>query len=368
MKLLIILPSSLLGGAERIATSVAEMLLARGHLVTVCTMSKGPGDAWPRLSRFSGFTLIASAADAERRGVMQFLAALPAIRKCGPFDLIYTSHVHTNALASLLMRLRMLQARFLVSRESTRIFDRFHGWRRQLYRALYRFYGRQNLLIFQTEEMRNSLVRHVRLPRRTQQLVLPNPVNLEQVDAALKKPVPHARERPFSMVMCGRLIPLKRVGLLLDALSKLNPQRKWQLTILGDGPLRAELMRQKRALRLTKHVTFLGNVKNPYAHFAAADLGILCSEVEGFPNVLLEMMASGTKQIISTPCTHAVRALPGVDIVEDESAEGLVGHIARIMDEKPDQSRAYRTHIERVHSIETFAQSIFAQLDPEMTL
>ncbi len=284
--------------------------------------------------------------------------------------------MHTNGLASLLLRCGILNARFLVSRESTRIFDRFRGSRRAVYRAFYRLYGRQDLLIFQTDEMQQSLRENVRLPRGIVQVVLPNPVDIAQIDTArqeaLNEPFDAAGSgktpAPFRIITCGRLIPLKRVGLLLDALGLLDEKRRWRLDVLGDGPMRQELEQQAQRNGLAGRVHFHGNIANPYVCMARADLGVLCSEIEGFPNVLLEMMASGTKQIISTPCTPAVRKLPNVAISEDAAAEGLAALVARTMDRRPDHSARYRKHVEDLHSIETFAETVLAKLDPTLQL
>lgn len=359
MKMLILLPSALLGGAERIAMSFAQMLLEQGHCVTVCTMSRGRGEVWPRLLPYKHFTLVSSSASSEKLGLLQFLAKIPAIRKRGPFDLIYTTHVHTNALASLLRRLRLLQAKRFVSRESTRIFDRFRGRKSWIYRLAYRFYGQQDLLIFQTEEMRASLEQAIALPPHLIRAVVPNPVNLANVDAAIaEEPLSAPRGAPFRIVFCGRLIPLKRVSLLFDALAKLDDERAWQLDILGDGPLREELAIDAERLGLASRVKFHGNVANPYAIFAGADLGVLVSTIEGFPNVLLEMMASGTRKIIATPCTPAVRDLPELAMLENATPDDLVAMIASIIDQRPDCSAVYRAHVERHHSIAHFAQMV----------
>lgn len=356
---LVILPSAMVGGAERVAHNLVTALLAQGHRVTVYTMTRGAGPLWPQLKGQAGYRHIVSHAPSEKRGLIDFLIRSRTLRTIGPFDLIYTTHVHVNALASLALRLGLLRARRFVSRESTRIFDRYHGRKSWIYRLAYRFYGQQDLLIFQTEEMRSSLEQAVALPHNLARAVLPNPVNLANIDAAIAKPpVATARNAPFRIVFCGRLIPLKRVSLLLDALARLDGSRAWHLDILGEGPLRQKLSREAENLGLADRVTFHGNVANPYAVFAMADLGVLVSTIEGFPNVLLEMMASGTKRIIATPCTPAVRDLPELAMLEDATPASLVAMIAPIIDQRPDCSTVYRAHVESNHSIAQFTQMV----------
>ena len=309
MNALFLLPSGMVGGAERIAFNLAALLLEQGHHVTVYAMTRGRGVLWTQLEDQANFHYMASNAASERRGLLEFLARLPKLRRRGPFDLVYTSHVHVNALASLLVTVGLLSTRHLVSRESTRIFDRFRGFRRLVYRIAYGFYGRQDLLIFQTDEMRESLARNFRIPPGIAQEVIPNPVDLQWIDRLKAQPALE-NTADFEIVCCGRLIPLKRVSLLLQSLAAVR-YRDWRLHIIGDGPDREALEQEADRLGIGERITFTGHIENPIAYLASADLGVLCSEIEGFPNVLLEMMASGTKCVISTPCTEAVRSLPG---------------------------------------------------------
>ena len=361
---LVLLPSAMVGGAERVAFNFVTALLDRGDGVTVYTMTRGPGPLWPTLKQRSGFTHLVSHASSEKRGLADFVLRLAQLRAGGPYDLIYTSHVHINALAALTLRLGLLKAERFVSRESTRIFDRYSGRKSWVYRLAYRCYGPQDKLIFQTEEMRDSLESAVHLPPGLPRTIVPNPVNLANVDAALaRSDLPQAVPGVYRMVLCGRLIALKRIDLLLAALSHLDWNRQWQLDILGQGPLLQELSLEAERRGLSGKVRFHGTVAHPYAWFAQADLGLLCSSIEGFPNVLLEMMACGTKQIIATPCTPSVRQLPDIAILEEPMPETLAAMIARSMDSRPDMSRRYRNHVERAHSIHGFVRAVFGEED-----
>lgn len=365
MKTLIILPSANVGGAERIAFGFAEYLLARGDEVIVFAMTRGPGRFWPRLSHYPRFVFHAPPSRSEKAALLRLPWELLRLRKRGPFDLVYSSHVHANALASMLVRFGLVRSRFVVARESTRIFERFTGLKLLTYRVCYALYGRIDLLVLQTEDMKRSLLENVRLARRTCPVVLPNPVNLD----AIERQCADAREttiadavtaETFRIVFCGRLIPLKRVSLLLRAMAPIHAH--WHLTILGDGPLREQLEDESRRLGLSNRVTFYGSVDNPFAHFAGADLGVLVSEVEGFPNVLLEMMASGTKALVATPCTAAIAELPGVTILTEPTSEALAETISQAIEQRRDLSGAYRSYIEDHRTIHSFARALFSHL------
>lgn len=95
------------------------------------------------------------------------------------------------------------------------------------------------------------------------------------------------------LLAVGNLVPLKGHDLMIRALRDLPGA---SLLIAGDGPARAPLEALAFSLGLGSRVHFLGSVphKDLPAVYSAADLLILASEREGWPNVLLEAMACGT--------------------------------------------------------------------------
>ena len=361
------MPNSNKGGAETVAFNIANTFLDKGHHVCVYSLSRGKGVFWTELQRHRNFTYIYSQRKREKFGLLDLVLKLPQIWRLGHFDLLYTSHVNMNALASILMSTRLISARYLVSRESTRIFDRFSGMKLAIYRLCYACYREQDLLICQTEEMRTSLLANVSIPDPVEVVVLPNPISRSRIDSSLAAKQLGEGVRPFCIVFAGRLIPLKRVSMILNALSLLR-DRTWNLTILGQGPLKEALETEATTLGIAEQVTFAGQVDDPFPYYRDADLGVLVSEVEGFPNVVLEMMASGAKHLIVTPCTPAIRQLAGVEILEDQTAEGLAVAIARSIKSRSDSSQGYREFVNSRHSAEGFIESILSRLNPSLHL
>ena len=122
------------------------------------------------------------------------------------------------------------------------------------------------------------------------------------------------------LLSVGNLIPLKGHDLSIDALALLRQTHpSARLVILGAGP-EAERLRTHAAARgVAAAVQFGGTVPNaelaPW--YSAADVLLLASSREGWPNVLLEAMACGTP-VVAT----AVGGIP--EIVGSESAGRLV--------------------------------------------
>ncbi len=103
------------------------------------------------------------------------------------------------------------------------------------------------------------------------------------------------RARPIRTVLTvANLRPEKSHETLLAAASLLVPAHPYlRFRIVGDGPRRQALEEQSRALGLDGHVEFLGHRDDVRELLAAADMFVLPSRSEAFPNGVIEAMASG---------------------------------------------------------------------------
>jgi glycosyltransferase involved in cell wall biosynthesis len=94
------------------------------------------------------------------------------------------------------------------------------------------------------------------------------------------------------------------------------------LVILGDGAQKLRLTNQVNQLGLEGEVYLHGFVDNVYPYFKYAKLCVVSSRVEGFPNVLLQMMSQNNK-VVSTKCAGGIEDIKGVFIAETDNVGSL---------------------------------------------
>jgi glycosyltransferase involved in cell wall biosynthesis len=106
-------------------------------------------------------------------------------------------------------------------------------------------------------------------------------------------PAPPTLSRSLDIVFAGRLVPCKGLPLLFDALSSLKGEVPFQLTVIGDGPMRREWERDGASRGFDGAVRFLGNVPLRAVADAMRAAHVFClpSVRESGGAVLLEAMA-----------------------------------------------------------------------------
>jgi glycosyltransferase involved in cell wall biosynthesis len=106
---------------------------------------------------------------------------------------------------------------------------------------------------------------------------------------------PVLRERPVTTVISvANLRREKAHECLLDAAARLAPRHPaLRYTIVGDGPRADELQALAWTLGIADRVRFLGHREDVTELLADADVFVLPSRSEAFPNGALEAMAAG---------------------------------------------------------------------------
>jgi glycosyltransferase involved in cell wall biosynthesis len=312
-KALIVLPNNKLGGAEQVLLMLVEGLAKRNYDIDVLFLNYFNDGGWNDIANVN-YVIVDH--KSEKRGFLKFFFKMIFVRK--QYTLAITSHVACTSLIGVLNYLHCLNIKKVVCRESTSVFKRFSGFKKKSYELLYWIgYRKIDLLICQTNFMKDQLVANLPyLESRTQIRVMDNPIDLQLIAKLSSDKVVTFDEKQKNnkiIVTAGRLIHEKGFDILIDSVKLIietyNPNIC--LYILGEGPQRGKLEAQIKASNLSGNVFLLGFQSNVYPFFRKADVCIVSSRIEGFPNVLLQMMSQNVN-VISTNCAGGITEIPGI--------------------------------------------------------
>ena len=234
-----------------------------------------------------------------------------------------------------------------------------HVTRKEI-RFFYKFYNNYNKIICQSDDMMNDLVENFKI-KKDKLIKINNPVDFNFIEEKLEnatKPESY-REGYKNVVAIGNLSSRKGFDNLLKVFVKLK-QHKVLLHILGDGRDREMLHQMKQNLEL-ENVIFYGVQKNPYPFLKFADLFVLSSRYEGFPNVLLEAGACGTYALANN-CKGGILEIiqPKIngEISDIENHEAFAAKIVEILEQNHD-SEAIKNSIQSRFSKEMILEKYF---------
>ena len=247
---------------------------------------------------------------------------------------IISSHPYLNAYLGLLKQVGFLKSQ-LITRECTSVFIRFSGFKRLTYKVAYLLgYRSINLLICQTSQMKVQLLENLSFLEERKVLVCENPVDLKFISRESNLPTTDVILGEQYICAAGRLIVLKGFDTLILAFSAvLKCTDNIKLLILGEGTERRNLESLIDILGLKGKVILKGFVNNPYPYYKNAKVCVVSSINEGFPNVLLQMMALNAS-VVSTRCAEGIADFETIRTVEVNNASQLAEAILQALEEK----------------------------------
>jgi glycosyltransferase involved in cell wall biosynthesis len=142
--------------------------------------------------------------------------------------------------------------------------------------------------------------------------VIPNGVDTEFFQPAPAKSANQSQAGPFRILFVGRFQGQKNLPYLLQECSCLPPG-SFELHLVGDGPLAAELRALAEELGLGSAIIWHGWLQRTALRdvYRSVDCFINPSLYEGLPNVVLEAMASALPVIASNIPGNDALVLPG---------------------------------------------------------
>jgi glycosyltransferase involved in cell wall biosynthesis len=276
-KILIVLPKLTCGGTERTAAELANYIAANGGSVTVLLMYREelfydlhpnvkliePGDTRKKMGRilYIPFLMnyLRTNIKSEKPDVIFALGYIA-----------YTLGASLGINCSVVISGRSSPTR--VRYPGNKLLNTVYHW---AHRALKK---RVDGIIAQTRFAAEVYASKYSAPIR----VIPN---------FLRNLTEHNLPKKNWIVTVGRCSFEKGQHSLIEAFSKLRAT-DWQLVIVGDGPKRAELEKQAKALGVGEGVIFAGFQQDVDLFLLQSKIFAFTSIIEGFPNALMEAMAT----------------------------------------------------------------------------
>lgn len=316
MKLLIFIHSLSSGGAERVTVNLANHWAGRGWDIVVVTLAPQSDDFYTLHPAVKRIPLeLASNSGNILTGLWQnwrrVFALRRVLRQIKP-DIALGMMTTANILLALavwgLPQIRTIGSerihppQFLLG-------NLWEGLRR-------RTYGRLAAVSALTGESADWLKVHTHVQRV---LVIPNPVVWPlPIQTPTVTTDSHCQSERHLLLAVGRLDAQKGFDWLGEAFTNLAAKYPdWDLVILGDGPQRTTLQDQAHTVGLEKRLFLPGRAGNVREWYERADLYVMSSRFEGFPNTLVEAMAHGLAAV-SFDCDTGPR-----DIIRHE-VDGLL--------------------------------------------
>jgi L-malate glycosyltransferase len=213
--------------------------------------------------------------------------------------------------------------------------------RMRLVRAIDSLAGRlQDGIVGVSDDLCDFL--RTQFPRR-KVFCVPNGIDSATIIRAAALPCSYQAQRQKNVALVGRLVPVKRVDLFLEAAALLTRKYpgEYRFVVVGDGPLREAMTALAERLDIRDDVDFLGFQGNSLGILKQMDCLALTSDNEGLPMVLLEALTLGVPVV-----AHAVGGLPevlagvaGQRLVSEHTAAGYAEAIAGLVGHRPPEDR-----------------------------
>lgn len=294
-KVFFILASLASGGSERVFWSVAQGFDKEKYEVAIVILNS-------KSTCFSTYLDQVRIIDLKTLKASKSFFAVYNLLKVEKPNVVFSTSYHINILVSLVSR--FIKSTQFIARASNVASEQFlfEGFRAKFFALFSKIsYNAFNRIICQTEYMKRSLIKGYSI-NSAKTVIIPNPViNTDLIKSTSKD------DGLFKLILVARFTPEKGHDRLIDIFSSLPDN--YQLSMVGDGRLKDEMIQKVKTLGLTNRVKFYGEIKNVHEVMAEHDLLVLSSFTEGFPNVVIEALSiglpvvcfhvSGTRELIT---------------------------------------------------------------------
>lgn len=244
---------------------------------------------------------------------------------------IFSTTLNTGLICALIIHIFRLNCRVIARCTITPSEIYHHSLKNRLLNRALRIGGNMiDKIIAQTNFMRNDLI-HFYGFKPEKVITIRNIVDNDHI--LRQSEIGSAREfnlSHYNILAVGALYSVKGFDLLIEAVAPLiEKDNRINLYIVGEERYEANYKEYLQQLidnkRLNNNIFLLGQRTNPFPYYKAANLFVLSSLKEGYPNVVLEALSLHTPVVATDVVDFSDVIFEGVNgyIVKKNSIEAL---------------------------------------------
>jgi glycosyltransferase involved in cell wall biosynthesis len=194
--------------------------------------------------------------------------------------------------------------------------------------------------------------------------MLPNGVDTKRFQPSAEQRAKTRAElglgRDFVWLAVGRLVEQKDYPNLLRA-ARLLPPEGWQILIMGEGMLQADLSRLAVELGVADRVRFLSAREDVLGIYSCADGFVMSSEFEGMSAALQEAIAMALPCVVTNVGANADLVIDGVSgfVVPPADSAALAAAMQKLSSADPSERQRFGERARRL-AVSTYEFGIIA--------
>lgn len=288
MKILHVINSLEMGGAEKLLTELVPVLKCAVSIVDVCVFDPTPTPFMENLQH-SGISIIPLGSKTKPYNPKHIPALRSLMKK---YDIIHTHG--TPAQYMCVLASIGIKGKLITTEHSTNNRRRSKRWMKPMEKLMY---GRYSSIIGCSEMASEALKEY--LPKLSNRILpISNGISISRyADARSGKTLPPRGPNEIRLIMTGRFHYPKNQSFLIQALDKL--EKRIHLYFVGEGVTMEDCKALVKELSVENRVHFLGLRTDIPELLKSVDIMTHVSFWEGLPVSILEGMAAGLPIIAS---------------------------------------------------------------------
>lgn len=339
MKILHVINSLQMGGAEKLISDIVPRFIALGYEVDVAIFDTNETFIFDELKKNGIVVRGINRRNSYPYSIINLLKLMFVIRK---YDIIH-SHTTPAQLFTMISHFLVSSKTKIVTTEHSTNNHRRGKW---LYKIIDKImYSRYNHIICISETAKKNLVNHIGNPKNITVVENGIDINKFQFSNPLSRDVLGIKNTDFILTMVGRFCDAKDQDTVIKALSLLPKHCK--LLLVGDGNRKPICENLVKELGVTGRVLFLG-IRNDIPQILhTSDIVIMSSHWEGLSLSSVEGM-SVNKPFLASNVEGLKEVVDGAGVLFQEgNSQQLAKIILELMNDKDLYSVTAKKCLER---------------------